>query len=42
MVSLDKLYRTLVQEGCQDKGYYVEQEFYMTRLDLAEESTQSG
>ena len=41
MVRLDNWDRTLVQEGWQDTGYSIEQEFYMTRLYWVEDSTKS-
>ena len=40
MVILDNWDITLVQEGWQNKGYYIEQELCITRLDWVEESTQ--
>ena len=40
MVIIYNWERTLVQEGWQNTGYYTEQEFCMTRLDLVEGSTQ--
>ena len=36
MVSLENWYISLSQEGWQDTGQYVEQEFYITRLDWFE------
>ena len=41
MVRLEKWDRTLVQEGWQNIGYSIEREFFITRLDWVEESTQS-
>ena len=41
MVRLDTWDRTLLQEGWQNTGYYMEQELCMTRLDWVEDSTQS-
>ena len=36
LLRLDKWYRTLVQEGWNDTVYYMEQEFFMTRIVWAE------
>ena len=41
MVRLDHWYRRLIQEGWHNTGYSVEKEFYMTILDLVEESNKS-
>ena len=41
MVILDNWGRTLVQEGWKNTGYYMEQEFCMTRIDWVEELNQS-
>ena len=41
MVSLDNWQITIVQEGWQDKWYYAEQEFYMTRIYWVEDYTKS-
>ena len=41
MIRLDNWDRTLVQEGWQRTGSYMEQEFCITRLDLIEDSTKS-
>ena len=36
-----KLWRNSIKRFMKNTGYYMEQEFCMTRLDLVEESTQS-
>ena len=41
MVRLDNWCRTLVQEGCQNTLYSIEQAFCITRLDRFEDLTQS-
>ena len=41
MVRLDNWDKILVQEGWQDTGYSMEQEFCMTRLDWVDDSTKS-
>ena len=41
MVSLDNWQIKIVQEGWQDKWYYAEQEFYMTRIYWVEDYTKS-
>ena len=41
MIRLYNWYRTVVQEGCQNTGYSIEQYLFMTILDWVEYSTQS-
>ena len=41
MVRLDNWDKSLVQEWWNNKGYYIEQEFFMTRLYWVEDSTKS-
>ena len=41
MVIIDNWYRNRVQEGWHNTGKYMEQEFYITRINLVEDSNQS-